>query len=239
MTKSIRRPWKLSVNAVVTFIEKSPVILDTYYLETPCSRAVIGLHGIGGDEQSLLPVATAVRSRKAKWYLPRGPHAAAQGGYAWYDGDEVSVWDDRLALKLLEELREQLETKGYPPERQFLLGFSMGACLALEYALRLPLALGGVVAMAGFIRDTFQHQRTHPDPGSATPILLLHGRRDTVVNWKAGRQAAVRISAAGHPTRLELHDAGHKFPLKLASLVRDFIEEPAAVVKRPGNRSRL
>src|SRR3712207_6927655 len=44
-------------------------------------------------------------------------------------------------------VRALLEQQGIDVERTVLLGFSQGACLALEYAARFPRRFGGVVGL--------------------------------------------------------------------------------------------
>lgn len=52
-------------------------------------------------------------------------------------------------LKAIDEALALAESEGFPQERTILLGFSQGACLALEYAFRYPRRYGGVVALSG------------------------------------------------------------------------------------------
>jgi predicted esterase len=56
------------------------------------------------------------------------------------------------ALALLGAVVAELEDRGVPAERQLLLGFSQGGCLALEYAVRNARRYGAIVGLsAGLI----------------------------------------------------------------------------------------
>ena len=53
------------------------------------------------------------------------------------------------ALSVLGALVERIEAAGVPRDRIVLLGFSQGACLATEFAVRHPTRYGGLVAFSG------------------------------------------------------------------------------------------
>jgi len=53
------------------------------------------------------------------------------------------------ALEKVGAVVQHLNDAGIPSEKIVLLGFSQGACLALEYAARNPQRYGGVVALSG------------------------------------------------------------------------------------------
>src|SRR5690606_17055728 len=52
-------------------------------------------------------------------------------------------------LGVLGALLDTLGARGFAPRHVVLIGFSQGACLALEYAARHPRRYGGVVALSG------------------------------------------------------------------------------------------
>jgi len=65
-----------------------------------------------------------------------------------------------------------LEERGIPAERVALLGFSQGACLALEYAARNPRRYGAVLALSGgLIGDRIEPQN-YAGSLAATPVFL-------------------------------------------------------------------
>ncbi|MDH5589649.1 MAG: alpha/beta hydrolase, partial [Gemmatimonadota bacterium] len=52
-------------------------------------------------------------------------------------------------LAVLDALVNRVAEAGIPPERLILAGFSQGACLMSEYAVRHPARYGGVIAFSG------------------------------------------------------------------------------------------
>ena len=73
-------------------------------------------------------------------------------------------------MKLVDDIIGQIVTTGIPKTKILLLGFSQGACLALEYAVRNPQRYGGIVGLSGgLIGDVI---REHSGSMDETPIFL-------------------------------------------------------------------
>jgi predicted esterase len=76
------------------------------------------------------------------------------------------------ALALVGEVLNQIANAGIPPERTILLGFSQGACLALEYAARHARRYGGLVGLSGALIGPDGTQRDYPGSLAGTPVFL-------------------------------------------------------------------
>jgi len=117
---------------------------------TDAEKAVILLHGRGASAEDILSLAGELN-------LPGVAYLAPQAAdYTWYPyrflepAARNQPWLDS-ALRKVDELVSLLQS-GLPIERIFLLGFSQGGCLALEYAARHPQRYGGVIGLsAGLI----------------------------------------------------------------------------------------
>jgi len=131
-----------------TLLKNHP--LATFQVHAHPTQAVIGLHGWTGDESAMLTVAKAVRAPSTVWFCPRAPYPASTGkNYTWFSGSDAEGWKTKRSFTLLRTLLANLQNRGFSPTNLYLVGFSMGASLALEFALRLKVALGGVVWFAG------------------------------------------------------------------------------------------
>ena len=60
----------------------------------------------------------------------------------------------------------------FPTERTYLLGFSQGACLALEYAARHAARYGGVFGLSGGLIGPDGTPRDYPGSMDGTPVFL-------------------------------------------------------------------
>lgn len=110
--------------------------------------AMIMLHGRGATAEDILTLASEF-NRPDFAYL--APQAA---GYQWYPNRfmmPVATNEPYLssALKLVDDNVNAVVTAGIPKTKIFLLGFSQGACLALEYAARNPQRYGGIAGLSG------------------------------------------------------------------------------------------
>jgi phospholipase/carboxylesterase len=83
------------------------------------------------------------------------------------------------ALSVLGELVDRVAVGGTPPERIALLGFSQGACLALEFVRRRAQRLGAVIGFSGgLIGDTVAPPSAGIRPFEGMPVLLGCSERD-------------------------------------------------------------
>ena len=154
---------------------------------------VVLLHGLGADEEDLLPLAPHLDPRLLVISV-RAP-LPASAGYAWYgvdwardpprrDPGQVLASRDRL----LGFVEEAVAAHRADAERVFLLGFSQGAMISLAAGLARPELIRGVVAHSGRLLP-----EAVPEPPPAAlarlEVLLLHGRSDEVVPARRGREA--------------------------------------------------
>jgi predicted esterase len=133
--------------------------------------AMVLLHGRGATAEDILSLGAALR-REAVAYL--APQAV---GYAWYPQRfiaPVAMNEPHLssALGVVEACLGLAADAGIPLERTFLLGFSQGACLALEYAARNPARYGGVIALSGGLIGDPAVPRTDVGDLAGTPVFL-------------------------------------------------------------------
>ena len=126
------------------------------------------------------------------------PEAA---GDAWYPNrftEPVATNEPWLssALETVDGLLERL-APSIPPERVVLLGFSQGACLALEYAARRARRYGAVVGLSGALIGPPDAPRGIRGSLQGTPVFLGCGDVDPYISSDL-------VQAAGdHLRRLE------------------------------------
>ena len=73
---------------------------------------------------------------------------------------------------MLDRVLGRLTAEGYQPGRIVLLGFSQGACLALEYAARRALRYGGVIGLSGGLIGPEATLRDYAGDFAGTPVFL-------------------------------------------------------------------
>ena len=189
-------------------------------------KAIIGLHGWTGNEDSFEPVSKMINLDNVKWYFPRAPYKSGVGkGYSWFSGSDEKGWDVDKTWNGMHDLLAKIQSDGFKPNEIYLMGFSQGACLTIEFALRLPYAIGGIIPIAGFIKFKEKLLEDRTEESKGTPILLLHGRQDEIIPLTASETAYNILSELKHPLYFEAYDATHKIPLDIAPMIKDFISD--------------
>jgi predicted esterase len=141
---------------------------------TPLSRAkaaVVMLHGRGAEAAGMVALAEAFAQPDLAYLAPQA------AGRSWYPYSFLAPIERNepflsSALRMLQDLMERLGAEGFAPERVVLLGFSQGACLALEYAARRARRNGGVVGLSGGLIGPEGTPRDYAGSLAGTPVFL-------------------------------------------------------------------
>jgi len=124
--------------------------------------AGILIHGRDRTREEKVVLASSFRLEHIRWLAP-----AADTG-SWYPGrffDPLAANEPYLsqAIEQLDTAVEEAREGGrLGPQQIFLVGFSQGACLALEYALRRPGRCGAIVVLTGGIFGAPEEPRAFP-----------------------------------------------------------------------------
>jgi phospholipase/carboxylesterase len=182
---------------------------------TPRPALLVLLHGIGADENDLLPLAAALDPRLLCASV-RAPYEAMPMGYAWFAldwsasppaPDLAQAEESRAALSSL--LPELAARHGTDPERTFLFGFSQGAAMALAVALTRPDLVRGAVLHSGRVLPGLE-AGVPPDALARLEVLALHGVDDDVLPVERGREIRDLLAPRlGARLTYREHDAGH------------------------------
>jgi predicted esterase len=169
---------------------------------------VLVLHGQGGDENDLLPVARAL-APGAAFLSPRGK--ASENGAARFFAriarDEFDETEVRFrSRELAEWIGSAAAQYGLDASKIYALGFSNGASIAASVMLLHP----GVIAGGLLLRPrTIVEPAELPDLGGA-PVLVIAGQNDDKMPPGAGEELARLLGRAGAEVELGIADAGHE-----------------------------
>lgn len=139
--------------------------------------AVILLHGRGAGAEDMLGLAEALGRPDLAFVAPQAP------GRTWYPYSFLAPLADNEpalthALSRVDATVAGLGSKGFAAGRIVLLGFSQGACLALEYAARHARRYGGVAALSGGLIGPEGTPRDYAGTLAGTPVFIGCGDRD-------------------------------------------------------------
>jgi predicted esterase len=129
------------------------------------------IHGRGASAEDILVLASEFGRADLAYLAPQ----AASG--AWYPQRFLAPLAANepwltSALARIETLRQYVEQIGIPAERTFLLGFSQGACLVLEYAARNTRRYAGVIGLSGGLIGPDGTPRDYAGSLNGTPVFL-------------------------------------------------------------------
>lgn len=129
--------------------------------------AMIMLHGRGGSPEDMLSLAGHLALPDIACLAP-----TAAGGSWWPQSFLAPLAANQpglgSALAAVGRLAGKLADEGFGPDRLVILGFSQGACLALEYAARSGQPHRVVAGLSGGLIGTGDA------PGAADPALYGH-----------------------------------------------------------------
>lgn len=110
--------------------------------------ALIMIHGRGGDASDILSLSSYFPVQD---FALLAPQATNNTWYPYSFMAPVSENEPWLssAVSVVDELVNDVLNAGIKRERIYLLGFSQGACLTLEYSARHAHRYGGVIAFTG------------------------------------------------------------------------------------------
>ena len=186
-------------------------------------RVIIALHGWTGNIFSLKNLAKLWNFAATDWVYVQGPYKAKHGGYSWFDGNDREGWQYEKSFQKLNEQVQSLHNDGYQYNQIFILGFSQGACLAMEFMIRQKFSLGGIVPISGFIRYKNEFKRERNILSQNTKILLLHGEKDKVINPKESKIAYQLFKDLSYKTDIHIFNGKHKIPLEAKRLIQKIL----------------
>jgi len=199
------------------------MILNTFSTSENPKRAIIAIHGWTGNVTSMEPVTKSLRLPDTKWVIPQAPYVSEKKGFTWFQGNDEIGWQYKESVALLSGLITDLIKAGFTYDQILLLGFSQGACFIMEFMIRQPFSMGGIIPIAGFIRDKDRFKKEATSGSKQTRVLLLHGDRDDIILPEGSEKAKNLFDELGYTVEYHLLSAGHKIPLKAIPVIEDFI----------------
>lgn len=205
-------------------------LLDAGASLSDASVVMILLHGRGASARGMLSLADELDVPNVAYLAPQ----AAQR--SWYPESFMAPIEKNepalsSALQILDETIERVRETELTTEQVILFGFSQGACLATEYAVRNRQRYGGIVGLSGGLIGpedmTFDVEGTL----DGTPVFLGCSDQDPYIPLERVEETAQvfrRLSAK--VTKRIYEGMGHttnEDEMKhVRSLVAEFVDQP-------------
>lgn len=219
--------------------------------QQPPKAAVILCHGFGAPGDDLVALGPELARRvpalaDVRFYFPAGPLSLGDSGWgesrAWWlidmaaiqklqHGDEAALRDFRklepegmpAARKAMLALVQEVSNHtGLPFGRIVLGGFSQGAMIATDVALRLEEAPAALCVLSGtlLIEDVW---RAKAAARTALPVFQSHGRQDPVLPFAAAEWLRDLFVEAGMQHQFVPFTGGHSIGEDALLKLGDFL----------------
>ncbi|WPH04124.1 Hypothetical protein R9X50_00700900 [Acrodontium crateriforme] len=206
----------------------------------PCSdpahgAAFIFVHGLGDNAEGLENVADQFQQNDKlswmNWIIPNAMENRDAMSTAWYTPTALSPFassrpeledeEDEAGMlqsvKYLESLIDACVSKGIPPQRIVLGGFSQGCAMSLLLDLtskKYSGKLAGIIGLMGYLpltaKSRIQHLRAHndlPPTHGHVSVFLARGEKDMLIPKRIWNMTIKGLNDLGlHDEALEVHE---------------------------------
>lgn len=138
---------------------------------TEAKKVLIMIHGRGAAAQDILSLS---RHLDVEDFALLAPQA---DGNSWYPLSFLAPPQDNephysASLAALSAIVTELDAQGITRQQIYFLGFSQGACLALEFTTRNASKFGGVVAFTGGLIGDRIYTENYSGSFEGTPVFI-------------------------------------------------------------------
>jgi phospholipase/carboxylesterase len=160
---------------------------------TKANGVVILVHGRGSSADDIAGLAKAFGSAQLAYVAPEAANNSWYPHRFLVPPAQNEPWLSS-ALSVIDTLVAEAHTAGIPYERIGLVGFSQGACLALEYSARHPRRYAFVAGLSGALIGPTAAPRDAVDL-RRTPVLIACAEADAHIPLEHVEHSAAALAA--------------------------------------------
>ncbi|MCF5708065.1 phospholipase [Pseudomonas syringae] len=171
--------------------------------DTPDKPLVIFIHGYGSNAADLFDLKARLPAGY-NYLSVQAPVQLQPDSYKWftrkpgvveYDGvtEDLKNSTDKLTA-FIGQATSKYKTR---PDKVFLVGFSQGAMMSYEVALRQPALVGGIAALSGRLLSVVKSELKPGDELKGLNVFIGHGTEDRQVSYASGPEAEATLKALG------------------------------------------
>lgn len=159
-------------------------------------KVAIMVHGRGATADSIISLAPHLNLNDFALVAPQ-----AQGNtwypYSFMAPDQSNEPAFSNSMTTLDGIVKDLKSKGFTSEQIYLIGFSQGACLSLEYAAQNAQKWGGVIAFTGgLIGEKFDPSK-YEGNFDGSPVFFGSSHKDMHVPLTRIEESAAQMEKMG------------------------------------------
>ena len=193
-------------------------------LET-AAGALIAIHGRGGGAEDIIALAREIAPDNVTILAPQA------AGNTWYPYPFLAPTERNepylsSALRTVADLVAQVGEHGIPPARIALMGFSQGACLALEAAARNARRYAAVIGFSGGLIGPPGTSFGFAGSLDGTPVFLGCSDVDPHIPKERVEESAVALERLGAAVDVRLYPGmGHSVNRDELEATRSILDE--------------
>jgi phospholipase/carboxylesterase len=209
----------------------------------PDAPVVLLLHGYGTNADEMLGISAEFQLPPCLLVFPDGPLPAGRSPYihAWYNRVTHSRRDIENSRSYLFAVMDYFSKEysvnsdadaplenpvtvnpGKAGRQVVIMGFSQGAVMSLEAGVNYKGNIAAVVAMNGYIGEP-EKTLAHPKAPRRTPILVVHGTLDPIVQEEMVQATLAALRKAGYRPISKGFPIGHKMTRGTIQAVSEFL----------------
>ena len=179
-------------------------------------KCVILLHGVGGNEQNLIDLATGI-DPDTLVVFPRGPLNLSANQFAWFrvaftaNGPRIVEAEAEDSRRRMIHFVEQVKLAyGIQAENTVIAGFSQGGIMSASVALSAPERVNGFAVLSGRILPELELHLATREQLAHLRAFVGHGEYDRTLPVLWAQRADQWLTDLGveHVTRL--YPVGHE-----------------------------
>ena len=168
-------------------------------------KALIMIHGRGADARDILSLASHLNVSE---YALLAPEATNKTWYPYSfmaKSEQNEPWLSS-ALDLVKEMVDEVTKHAITAENIYFLGFSQGACLALEFTTRHAEKFGGIVALTGGLIGEKINLENYSGSFNGTHIFLGTGNPDPHIPIERVNESASILEKMDAKVHLKVYE---------------------------------
>jgi phospholipase/carboxylesterase len=171
--------------------------------------ALLMLHGRGASAQDILSLAMEV-NQPGFAYLAQQAAGGTWYPYSFLEPVERNEPWLSSALAQLDQLALHIVQAGIPRDRIIFIGFSQGACLALEFTARNSQRYGGIAGFSGGLIGAQLDDNRYQGSLEGTPVFLGCSNVDPHIPEQRVKETAQVLQGLGGEVNMKIYPGmGH------------------------------
>ena len=168
-------------------------------------KALIMLHGRGGNARDILSLTDHLKVDNFALFGPQATNSSWYPNSFLAEPAQNEPWLSS-ALEILNDLVEEIKSKGITSENIYFTGFSQGACLAAEFVTRNASRFGGVVIFTGGLIGDKIYTENYKGDFAGTPVFIGTGNPDAHVPVERVKETAKIMEKMNAAVTVKVYD---------------------------------